>query len=98
MTVDMGRGNRLFSGPAAIAAKIGTDQCYWPTCWVRVSNCQVDHLDPYNGKNEGRTDQVNSGPLCGKHNRLKQAAGFTTYRDDDGLWHVLRPDGTEIDP
>ncbi len=98
VTIDMGRESRLFTGPAAIAAKIGTDQCYWPTCWVQASNCQVDHLDPYNGTNQGRTDQANSGPLCAKHNRLKQTAGFTTYRDNDGRWHVLRPDGTEVEP
>ncbi|MCP4960360.1 MAG: HNH endonuclease [Actinomycetia bacterium] len=71
-------------------------------CGVDISpddpNHQIDHLDPYNGTNKGRTDQTNSGPLCGKHNRLKHTAGFTTYRDNQGQWHVLRPDGTEIDP
>lgn len=101
VVINMGRKSRLFSGPAAIAAKIGSDTCYWPGCWVRASQCQVDHLHQFNptdGSEGGGTDQKNAGPLCAKHNRLKQAKGFSTYRDDGGRWRVLRPDGTEIDP
>ncbi|MCP3938419.1 MAG: HNH endonuclease [Actinomycetia bacterium] len=98
VTINMGRNNRLFTGPAAIAAKIGSNDCYWPSCWARATDCQIDHLEPYNGTRNGRTDQDNSGPLCAKHNRLKQTHSFTTWRDNTGQWHVRRPDGTELDP
>ena len=37
----------------------------------------------------------NEGPLCARHNRIK-TRGYRTWRDDVGVWHTQRPDGTEI--
>jgi hypothetical protein len=33
--------------------------------------------------------------LCGRHNRWKNR-GYRTWRDDQGRWHLIRPDGTEM--
>ena len=38
---------------------------------------------------------ANGGPACGRHNRIKNR-GYTVHRDDDGNWHVHRPDGSEL--
>ena len=44
----------------------------------------------------GHTKPENGAPACGHHNRLK-SRGFRAHRDADGIWHIYRPDGTEID-
>jgi hypothetical protein len=99
VVVDMGRRQRLFSGPAAVAARISTTHCYLPGCWVPVTDCQIDHLHPFNGSRGspgGPTDQANAGPACGRHNRHKQA-GYQVWRGPDGHWHVAKPDGTRLE-
>ncbi|MGI8937018.1 MAG: hypothetical protein ACR2JF_02155 [Iamia sp.] len=99
VVIDLGRKCRLFTGSAALAVKLSATRCYWPGCHVPVTDCQSDHLTPWNdragGGGGGCTDPRNAGPACGRHNRAKER-GFAAWRDDTGTWHVTRPDGTEI--
>ena len=100
VAINLGRRTRLFKGPAALAARLQSTHCYWPGCTIPVTNCQIDHVDPWitpngHGPPGGRTDQSNAGPACGHHNRHKQA-GYRVHRDPNGTWHTIRPDGTEI--
>ena len=90
--VDLGKA-RFFTGMARHAIKLKATSCIWPGCNVPTSACQADHLVEHS--KDGRTNPGNGAPLCGKHNRRKQA-GFTIYRTPDGTWHTIRVDGTEI--
>ena len=90
---DLGRKQRLFRGSARDAAMFQALACYWKGCWIPASKCQIDHLDPWH--HEGRTNPGNGAPGCGHHNRLKER-GFHAWRDPDGRWRILRPDGTEV--
>lgn len=90
--VDLGKA-RFFTGMARHAVKLKATHCVWPGCRVPSSGCQADHLDEYSAG--GRTNPGNGAPLCGKHNRHKHQ-GFTIHRTPDGVWHIIRPDGTEI--
>ena len=100
VVIDLGRSVRLFTGLARLAAQLANTECFWPGCHVPVSQCQIDHLVPFTERDDGggggRTSPDNGGPACGKHNRHKES-GFTVWRDTDGRWHTLRPDGTEIE-
>lgn len=93
VVLDLGRRRRLFSGPARKAILDLAHHCVWPGCSVPSSRCQVDHLTEW--RHEGKTDVANAAPLCGRHNRFK-STGFRVWRDPAGLWHTVRPDGTEI--
>jgi hypothetical protein len=95
VVVDVGRKARLFTGARRLAVLIGETTCYWPGCNVAVTDCEADHLDGFNSRKRGPTNPGNGGPACGFHNRLKEH-GFTAHRDEQGHWHVDRPDGTEI--
>jgi len=96
VTIDLGRTQRLFTGPAAIAAKLNTTHCYWPGCRTPVRFCEIDHLDPH--CRGGPTDQDNAGPLCSRHNRHKHTHGYTVNRDPTtGHWTIQRPDGTQLE-
>jgi len=98
VVTDLGRRSRLFTGSAALAVRLASRHCYWPGCWVPVTDCQIDHLRPWSepGGPGGRTDPGNGAPACGRHNRLKHH-GYAAHRDAVGRIHVTRPDGTEID-
>lgn len=93
--IDLGRQSRVFTGPAQLAVRLSSTECYWPGCHVPVSQCQSDHLRPWAPPHNGTTSPDNGGPACGRHNRFKQK-GFTTWRDGTGRWHTRRPDGTEL--
>ena len=93
VVIDLGRRQRLFTGPAALAIKLHATHCTWTACHVPTSDCQSDHLTAWT--DGGGTDPGNGAPLCVRHNRLKQA-GYAVWRDPTGTWHTYRPDGTEI--
>lgn len=95
VVTDLGRRSRCFTGAAQLAAKLSATECYWPGCQVPVSQCQIDHLEPWAPPHHGRTCPENGAPICGRHNRFKEQ-GFKARRDPAGGWHVLRPDGTEL--
>lgn len=95
VTLKMGRKARCFTGARQLAVRLSHRSCIWTGCQVPSSDSQCDHLQPFGGPDEGRTDPGNGAPECGRHNRLKEQ-GFTVERDRHGRWHVYRPDGTEI--
>lgn len=96
--IDMGRKSRCFTGTAREAALLqglldSAGRCIWPGCGRQ--RCEIDHSEAWGSG--GLTDLISASLLCGRHNRFK-TRGYRTWRDDRGLWHVLRPDGTEIAP
>ena len=91
--VDVGRRQRLFTGPLRDAVMLTSPRCVWPGCHRPTSHCQADHMLPH--LDDGPTSAANGAPLCGHHNRWK-TNGYTTRRDRNGHWHHHRPDGTEI--
>ena len=93
VTTEMGRRQRLFTGSAREAVMLGSDACVWVGCDQPVGRCQADHSLGW--KAHGATVPRNGQPLCGRHNRLKEG-GYQVYRDSDGAWHTINPDGREI--
>ena len=91
VVVNLGRRQRLFTGPVREAILALQPTCYCGGC--RQRSREVDHLQPWS--QGGRTDARNGGGACGYHNRLK-SRGYATCRGPDGEWHHYRPDGTEI--
>ncbi|MCU1393720.1 MAG: hypothetical protein JWM34_2148 [Ilumatobacteraceae bacterium] len=94
--VDAGRTRRLFSPRVASIIRALNARCTWPGCDRPAHRCEIDHADPWTGTG-GETDAANARLLCDHHNRYKQH-GFHTWRDPNGHWHTIRPDGTEITP
>jgi hypothetical protein len=76
VVVDMGRKQRLFTGPLREAVLFGSRRCTWAGCNVRGSVCQADHVLPWS--NAGPTSASNGGPECGHHNRWKSRGYRTT--------------------
>ncbi len=92
VVVDAGRRRRVFTGALREVVWIQGTQCLWPGCGL--PGRQQDHTVGW-AHQHGTTDPANAGPVCGHHNRWK-TRGYATWRDDDGVWHVGRPDGTEL--
>ncbi|MGI8936694.1 MAG: DUF222 domain-containing protein [Iamia sp.] len=99
VVIDLGRKRRLFTGAAQLAVRLSATHCYWPGCHVPVTECQTDHLRPWDDRGGtrlgGSTNPGDGAPACGRHNRFKEH-GFTVHRDATGTCHVHRPDGTAI--
>jgi hypothetical protein len=93
VVIELGRTSRLFTGYARDAVMLLEPVCIWPGCDHPHSWCHADHLTSWSTR--GPTNPDNGGPLCGRHNYLKEL-GFTITRDDHGHWHITGPDGTEI--
>jgi hypothetical protein len=91
--IDLGRRSRLFRGSSRDAVMLLLTTCVWIGCDRPVAWCHADHSLGW--KAHGATVPRNGGPLCGGHNHLKER-GFRVIRDDDGDWHVIAPDGTEL--
>ncbi|MDO8363663.1 MAG: DUF222 domain-containing protein [Actinomycetota bacterium] len=93
VVVDLGRRQRLFTGPLRDAVLLQHRWCTWTGCSRPASQCEADHLLPWG--TAGPSATTNGGPMCGYHNRWK-ATNYRTWRDPNGHWHHYRPDGTEI--
>ena len=93
VVIDLGRASRLFTGFAREAVMLLEPTCIWPGCDQPHSRCHADHLTSWSTR--GPTAPHNGGPLCARHNYLKEL-GFTITRDADGRWHITAPDGTII--
>ena len=89
--IDLGRKQRLFTGPLREVMLALARHCDW--CGCHHTPRQIDHIQPY--AHDGPTNASNGGPACGHHNRWR-TRGYTTWRDPNGHWHHYRPDGTEI--
>ena len=86
---------RVFTGPLRSLLNVLDRTCVWPGCELASHRCQADHTMPWRHSKD--TSVGNGKPLCGRHNRLKES-GYQTRRDPNGTWHVIRPDGTKIEP
>jgi hypothetical protein len=95
VVINCGRKARLFTGTARAMAWLQGTTCCWPGCGHR-HGIQIDHLDDY--ARDGPTDQHNADPLDGYHNRFKTTHHYRIRRDNHGIIHIHRPDGTEIRP
>jgi hypothetical protein len=93
VVIELGRTSRLFTGYAREAVMLLEPTCIWPGCEHPHTWCHADHLTSWSTR--GPTNPHNGGPLCGRHNHLKEL-GFTITRDDNGHWHITAPDGTQI--
>jgi hypothetical protein len=91
--IDLGRRSRLFRGSAREAVMLLLTTCVWIGCDRPVAWCDADHSVGW--KAHGATVPRNGGGLCTGHNHLKER-GFSVHRDDDGVWHVIDPNGVEI--
>jgi len=94
--IDMGRKQRLFTGPAREAAKLLVRRCDHAGCNLPDDFCDVDHVVEWN--DGGPTDHDNAGIECGHHNHLKHRRRSTTRRDLHGQRYTIRPDGSIILP
>ena len=93
MVIDLGRISRLFTGFAREAVMLLEPTCIWPGCDQPHAVCHADHLTSWSTR--GQTSPDNGGPLCPRHNYLKEQ-GFTVTRDDHGHWHITGPAGIVI--
>lgn len=91
VVTDLGRRQRLFTGPLREVLLALHPTCVWHGCGAGAR--EIDHIVPW--VRGGPTDAANAAPLCGHHNRWR-TRGHTTWRDEDGGWHHARPDGTEF--
>ncbi len=91
--IDLGRRSRLFRGPARDAVMLLLTTCVWIGCDRPVAWCDADHSVGW--KAHGATVPRNGQPLCTGHQNVKET-GFQVFRDDDGHWHIIDPDGHDV--
>lgn len=91
--IDLGRRSRLFRGPARDAVMLLLTTCVWIGCDRPVAWCDADHSLGW--KAHGATVPRNGQPLCTGHQHLKET-GFQVFRDDNGHWHIIDPDGHDV--
>jgi hypothetical protein len=96
VVINYGRKQRLFTGPAADAARQLATRCEHPGCTLPAAWCQIDHMREW--EHHGPTNQDNAAIICGHHNRTKHRSGLHARRDRDGNIQLQRPDGTWITP
>ena len=94
--IDVGAKGQLFTGSARQAALLqaaidGHTRCIWPGCTGAPRH--VDHTTPR--CEGGATAPDNSGLMCARHNIFK-TCGYRTRRDGTGMFHLYRPDGSEL--
>ncbi|WP_164519608.1 HNH endonuclease signature motif containing protein, partial [Nocardioides ferulae] len=77
--LDLGRSQRLFTGPQRIAMGLAHHQCQARGCTVPAAWCEAHHKNPW--AQGGNTDLADGALLCPWHH----------HRDYDQAW---APDGT----
>lgn len=92
VVIDLGRSSRLFTGSSREAVWLQGRQCLWPGCGIDAD--EQDHSNRWG--HGGGTSPGNAGPMCGRHNLWKER-GYLTWREPDGTWTVVRPDGSPLD-
>ncbi len=93
--VKYGRRRRTFPKHIAKLIAIRDRHCIWLTCPIHANHCETDHVLPW--IRDGHTDLDNGDCQCGFHNRFR-TRGYRVHRDENGTWHIYRPDGTEVCP
>jgi len=96
VVINMGRTQRLFTGKARHAAQLLVIHCGFRGCDVPAEFCDVDHIEPR--VDGGETNQANSMPLCGPHDRRKHSKQLRGRRDRHGRIPLITPNGTVIKP
>ncbi|HJX44270.1 MAG TPA: DUF222 domain-containing protein, partial [Geodermatophilus sp.] len=91
--LDVGREQRLVSGPLRRAVEARDGGCVFTGCHAPTSWCDVHHLVHW--IDGGDTSLDNSALLCERHH-TKVHHGYRVERQPDGRWRTWRPDGTEI--
>lgn len=64
--LDVGRAERVFTGPRRRAVVARDRHCAWPGCHMNARWCEVHHLDWWD-RDEGRTDVARGALLCSFH-------------------------------
>lgn len=65
--------------------------CTAPGCRRPAQACDLDHTIPY--EQGGRTCECDLGPLCRRHHRAKQAAGWHLEQVRPGVFTWTLPHG-----
>jgi hypothetical protein len=71
--------------------KVRQRTCCFPGCRRPAVRCDVDHTIPYD--QGGRSCECNLAPLCRRHHRTKQAAGWSLAQPEPGLLVWTTPHG-----
>lgn len=91
--VGVGRRTRVPTDWLRDATLALHDTCSAPGCLHPARSCDLDHARPWQpteaGQPGGRTDIDQLAPLCRRHNRTKEAAGWQVDQRPDGTrrWH-----------
>jgi hypothetical protein len=93
VVIDLGRRQRLFKGASREAVMLLATLCAWVGCDATAEWCHADHSVAWRA--HGATVPRNGGPLCCRHNLLKEL-GYRVWRNEHGDWHTFHPDGHEI--
>ena len=97
VVIDLGRTQRLFTAKARAAAQLLVATCTHRGCGIPATLCDVDHRSEW-ASDGGSTDQANTMPLCGSHDRWKHANHIRSRRSSSGRLFLIRPDGTTVLP
>ncbi len=80
--LDLGRGNRLFTGPTRQALALRDQGCVFPGCNAPPTICEGHHIQPWWAG--GRTDLGNAVLLCPHHHRIVEPRPT----DTENQWQV----------
>ena len=67
--IDIGVKQRLFTGATRTAVELRDLECQHPSCHVRFSACEIDHIEPW--EEGGETTQENARLYCPFHHRWR---------------------------
>ncbi len=93
--LDLGRGNRLFTGPTRQALAVRDQGCVFPGCNAPATICEGHHITPWWAG--GRTDLGNAVLLCPHHHRIVEPRPTDTENQwqvrigGDGIPELLPP-------
>ena len=92
--IAMGAPGSLFTGRLRDSALSQFPECAYAGCGITHRHLQADHVIPRS--RGGPTSADNLAGVCGRHNSWRHDHGYHLWRDTDGRWHTLRPDGTDL--
>lgn len=91
----LGAPGSLFTGGLRDSIIGPSAHCDVPGCLVPHRHLEADHVIPRS--RGGPTSPDNGAAVCGRHNTWRHNHGYHLWKDPDGRWHLLRPDGTSTD-
>ncbi|MEM1334377.1 MAG: DUF222 domain-containing protein, partial [Actinomycetota bacterium] len=93
---DLGRRRRLFTGAARDAVMLMHTTCMWPGCEAPVRRSEADHHAEW-ARKRGPTSPCNGGPMCDRHNLLKERHRHQVRRLPDGTHEFTDATGRRLD-